>query len=156
MLLHTALDVVVGLGFGAAAIGAGGAWLSFIGVYASAMGAGGMLRLRVAVLADSKEVVVRNRWRTVRVPIEEIGGARVDTVTWTFRQPAYVGRGWWPGGRDWEVGVIETCDGRRVECDALISDPDGQADQEPTPARMKVDVLNRWLAEVRGRNAPFP
>lgn len=151
LLFNNGLDVVFGGFFAVAAVLAGGAWLIVIAVYMAAIAVSGILRLRVAVIADSEAVTVRGRWRTERIPVDKIATVRVDMVHWTFRQPAYTFHGWWPGGYDWEIGVLKTTDGRRVECDALISAPAGENDRDPTPARMKIDALRRWLVEVSDR-----
>jgi hypothetical protein len=148
LLFNSALDVVLGGGLAVAAGVAGGPWLVAVGAYLALIAGDAVLRLRVEVVTDAEAVTVRNRWQTERVPIGAIARVHTDVVRWHFRQPAYVFHGWWPGGRDWEIGVIDTTDGHRIESDALISVPNGDDEVDPTPARMKIDALNRWLAEL--------
>ena len=138
----SALDGVVGVAGTVLIVRAAGFWLIVL-PYALFLAADGMLRLRVSVVASRTEIVVRNRWRRHGVALGDFSGVAVETVEWWFRSPFYVFTRW-SGPEDWQVGVVHTRNGARLQCDALISAPEGDF-VEPSPARMKVAALNRWL-----------
>ena len=144
------LDALVGAAMvGGAILAGGGWWLGAVpGAYFLVEG---LARLRVRVVATRQEVVVRNRWRTHRIPMRDIRSVRIETVSWILRRPALDRDGLWPSEKDWEVGTILHGRGHEVACDALISAaPEDDGWQlDPTAADQKVAALRRWVEASR-------
>jgi hypothetical protein len=140
-LFNTVLDVAAPIVAAVLAIVAGG-WWALITAPALLMLVDAVQRLRVAVIAGSDCVVVRNRRRLRVVPISEFNVATIELVRWFIRQPLYVFHGWLPWRR-YEICVIRTTSGKEIQCDALVSWPGDLVD--PSPIAMKVSALNRWV-----------
>lgn len=105
-----------------------------------------LARLRVAVVATTDEVIVRNRWRSVRVPADEVVAidvvARQRTLRDDLSEP-FLSTWQWPAPATIDVGVVRT--GRSEQpCDALVSASAGNDPSMTSVTRMKVDALRRW------------
>lgn len=139
----------------AAMAGAGGAWRLLVPV-AIACAVNAVQRARVAVIATSSEVTVRNRWSTRRIPLPDILEVTTEVKLWSFRQPAYVFTRTAIAGRRWEVGVLAVRPGSTLECDALVSAaPVNEIANDATPAAMKAEALGRWVEVHQSlRSAP--
>ena len=145
VLTGTGLDIVVGAGLAVLAIVQGALWW-LAGAYGAVVLVDGAARLRVAVVASQSTLTIRNRWRTRVVPLAGVHGVGVSEHEWLLRRPFYFGVGSSPFSMYWEMGFA-SAPGGRISCDALISAP--QNDQaDPTPARMKIATLQRWIDAV--------
>lgn len=130
----------------AAMAAAGGAWWLLVPV-AAALAVNAVQRARVAVFATASAVTIRNRWSKRQVPLKEILETTIEAELWPFRQPAYVFTRTAVGGRRWEVGRIAVRSGSTLECDALVSRAGANdTETQPTPAAMKAEALDRWVA----------
>jgi len=119
----------------------------FTAVITALIAADALPRFRVALIADDTLVTVHNRWRTHRIPIESIDAVRVGIVRSRFRLG--LGIGWNPFAHDEiTIGVVQA-GATAYECEALLAPESRRRAVDPSPAAMKIDVLNRWIAAVR-------
>jgi hypothetical protein len=148
-LAGNAVDALFGAALAVWALVAGGLWVVFAPVWIYSV-VESVAKLRLAAVADDRTLVIRNRWRTHRIEIADVGNVFVDDVEWWFRAPTYTGtRPHLFGPRAWLIGVVQV-GGRRYECETLVSTPNREdVESDPTPAEMKTATLARWIDTVR-------
>jgi hypothetical protein len=111
-------------------------WIVFFGIIGLSCG-NALLVLRTMVRVTPNEVVVRNRLRTLRVPVHEVVAVDVVEKRWFLMPPVPVG-GWFRDRNTGEVGVIRTSTGD-IACDAIV----GRVG-EGSVARKKVAALRAF------------
>lgn len=136
-------------------------WWLLIGPVSMALVVGGLGRIRVRVVADQESIQVRNKWRTLHVPLSLVSECRSEIVHWRIKAPWFAGRrSRYPlSAEPWLVGTVVTSGGLAVVADALVGLPpsgaamvfpssaDGVVDPVAAyPVAMKVAVLARWCS----------
>lgn len=102
----------------------------------------------VSVRASGARIVVRNRWSTRSIALEEVAQVLVDQALGERHRPELLVSAT-NLGRDWEVGVIRSVSGPPIWCDALVSIGETEPSAGATHATTKVEALRRWIAEHR-------
>lgn len=162
--LGTIADMALGSGVLAlvvANVSRSALWWLLLGPFSLALVADGLARTRVRVSADQETVKVRNKWRTLHVPLSHVCECRSEIVRWRIKAPWFFGRrSHYPFSPEpWLVGTIVTFDGAVVIADALvglppsgalmISQPPGLGAIDPVaeyPVAMKAAALARWCS----------
>ncbi len=162
--LATITDGALGMGILPVAVAnasRSGMWWLLLGPFSLALIVDALARTRVRVSADQHKIQVRNKWRTLHVPLSQVNECRSEIVRWRIKAPWFAGRrSQYPfSAEPWLVGTVVTHEGVVVIADALMGLPPSGALMTPPPPEggtfdpvvdypvaMKAAALARWCS----------